>query len=108
MCEQLEDPEGFEGWKPSAYMPRWASRITLEITGVRVERLQEISEADADKEGFNEDFPHKVFPEYFNQDMGDYSIPECFGMLWDSINGKKHPWESNPFVWVIEFRKVKL
>jgi hypothetical protein len=80
-------------WKPSIYMPRWASRITLEITNVRVERLQEISASDIAKEGLD------IFPIPINF--------QKFSQLWDSINGKKYPWSSNPWVFVIEFRKVK-
>lgn len=78
------------GWKPSIHMPRWASRITLEITGVRVERLQDISEADAIAEGGTK---------HFNIDW--------FGPLWASIYGVDS-WNSNPWVWVIEFRRVEV
>ncbi len=76
------------GWKPSIHMPRWASRITLGITGVRVERLQDISEADAIAEGGTK---------HFNIDW--------FGPLWASIYGVDS-WNANPWVWVIEFRRV--
>ena len=84
-------------WKkkrPSIFMPRWASRITLQIENIRVERLQDISGEDALKEGlhFKAELPISVYPQMFKE-------------LWDSINGKKHPWDSNPWVWVIEFRK---
>jgi len=79
----------YEGtWRPSIHMPRWASRITLEITGVRVERLQDISEADAIAEGGTK---------HFNIDW--------FGPLWASIYGVDS-WDANPWVWVIEFRLV--
>ncbi|WP_213873269.1 hypothetical protein [Serratia marcescens] len=78
------------GWKPSIHMPRWASRITLEITAVRVERLQDISEADAIAEGGTE---------HFNIDW--------FGPLWASIYGEES-WRANPWVWVIEFRRVEV
>jgi hypothetical protein len=77
-----------QGWRPSIHTPRWASRITLEITGVRVERLQDISEADAIAEGGTK---------YFNIDW--------FGPLWASIYGEES-WRANPWVWVIEFRRV--
>jgi len=87
-------------WKPSIHMPRWASRITLEVIGVRVERLQEISRSDCKSEGMG---PLLAVPET-TEIQWDYIYRHKFGQLWDSINGKKHPWESNPWVWVIEFQ----
>ena len=72
-------------WKPSIHMPRWASRLTLEITGVRVERVQEISEADAIAEGCDS--------------------ADGFRELWGSINGDG-AWDANPWVWVVVFRQV--
>lgn len=84
-----------QSWRPSIFMPRWASRITLEITDVRVERLQSISEEDAAAEGVD---PMVVLP-------GDVvSHVAGFGMLWDSINHKRAPWDSNPWVWAISFK----
>ena len=91
--------------RPSIHMPRWASRITLEIVSVRVERVKEISEEDADKEGFGGDFPHRIFPELFNPDCGHLSMQECFAALWESIHGPCS-WEQNPWVWVIEFGRI--
>lgn len=82
-------------WKPAIHMPRWASRITLEITGVRVERLQDISNDDARAEGV---------PEWDGDEPGDYR--GSFRDVWDSINGKRHPWSSNPWVWVREFKRI--
>ena len=77
-------------WRPSIHMPRWASRITLEITGVRVERLQDISEADAISEGTP--FPCGGW-------VGGYQ------KLWESIPGPGS-WDLNPWVWVVEFKRV--
>jgi hypothetical protein len=77
-------------WRPSIHMPRWASRITLEITKIRVERLQDISEADAEAEGVNP-ITAKV-PTH----------KDAFRYLWDDINGEG-AWNQNPWVWVIEF-----
>lgn len=92
-----EHPEIFPKWRPSIFMPRWASRITLEITGVRVEKLQEITEEDAMKEGVNwQD----------TAGLARFTAKKLFMTLWDSINGKKYPWASNPWVWVIAFKKL--
>lgn len=86
------------GWKPSIHMPRWASRITLEITSIRVERLQVISEQDAMSEGAIGG--HGAIPNY------QYAATpvEHFKHIWESINGAKS-WEANPWVWVIEFKR---
>lgn len=89
--------------RPSLYMPRWASRITLEITGIRCERLQDVSDNDAVAEGisYSEAFGgwHTESGRFFNMS----SPKESYAMLWDSIN-EKNDWHSNPFVWVIDFR----
>ncbi len=83
-------------WRPSIHMPRWASRITLEVTGVRVERLQDISEADALAEGVS-----AILYEMRR------ATPRCdFQALWQSINGPDS-WAANPLVWVIEFKRIK-
>lgn len=79
-------------WRPSIHMPRWASRITLEVTDVRVERLQKISEADAIAEGCVSD--------------DEFDAKDRFEWLWESINGEGS-WEANPWVWVVEFRRVE-
>lgn len=95
-------------WRPSIYMPRWASRITLEITGVRVERLQAISEADAQAEGCTQNHngyfwggPHA---EYGRKQMP--TAKAAFADLWDSINGPGS-WDANPWVWCVEFRRLE-
>lgn len=85
---------GFK-WRPSIHMPRWASRIDLLVKDVRVERLQEISEEDAIAEG--------VVPPIGSVDVRAWVL---FRRLWDSINAAKHPWSSNPWVWVVEFERV--
>jgi hypothetical protein len=77
-------------WRPSIFMPRWASRILLEITDVRVERLQDISDDDCRAEGY--DRSH-AFPR------------EWFARLWASINGTGS-WAANPLVWVVSFQRV--
>ncbi len=119
-------------WKPSIFMPRWASRITLEIEAVRVERLQEISEDGAVAEGvFFKDYGRACAHWGQWQDAGDCpaapathpqrpgwswkettSPKEClgsarfaYGNLWESINGAGS-WDANPHVWVIQFRRI--
>lgn len=82
-------------WKPSIHMPRIASRITLEIIRVRVEKLQSISEEDAKAEGV---------VNYDDRKWVTYALQ--FSRLWDSINSKRAPWSSNPWVWVVEFKRV--
>lgn len=99
------DDEPFR-WRPSIFMPRWASRIALEITAVRVERLQEITEEDARAEGIIDGGclncgEHE--PCGCNNPQPD--ARDSFVWLWDSINGKTCPWSSNPWVWVISFKK---
>lgn len=92
-------------WRPSIFMPRWASRIMLAITDVRVERVQDISVADARAEGISE-YGHEFRDEKWfpGDDMyRNSSSPENYARLWDSINGKDAPWASNPWVWVIAF-----
>lgn len=85
-------------WHPSIFMPRWASRITLEITAVRVERLQDIRSEDAEDEGCE---PAFVYPD----DIASACIQ--FRELWESINGADS-WTANPWVWVIEFRRTPI
>ena len=96
-------------WKtcPSIHMPRWASRITLEIVNVRVEMVKEISEKDAEAEGVCA----TVVATTRTDDNGDsveiLTAIAPFSELWDSINAKRgYGWDANPWVWVIEFKKV--
>lgn len=95
-----------EPWRPSIHMPRWASRITLEITSVRVERLQDISEADALAEGIPSiDTPGAwTLPIPANPNLPAIYLG-AFCKLWESINGPGS-WDANPWVWAIEFRRL--
>lgn len=90
-------------WTPSIFMPRWASRITLEITNMRVERLQEIRPVDCKNEGIYIEPPS--LPTTTDEGLhflGAYN--RAFQTLWDSINAKRgYGWDVNPWVWVIEF-----
>lgn len=93
-------------WKPSIHMPRAASRILLEVTGVRVERLQDISPADARAEGCDHDDPcdHvRLSCEAIGCPGPDYRIG--YRHLWERIHGAGS-WDANPWVWVVEFRRV--
>lgn len=97
-------------WRPSIHMPRWASRILLEITDVRVERLNAISEEDAEAEGID------MEALYDSQDCYDCiadhnmtgrpTVTGVFKYLWESIYGEES-WKANPWVWVIEFKRVE-
>lgn len=87
-------------WNPSIHMPRWASRLTLEVTGVRVERLQDISLADAIAEGI--DTSRFVSPRGF--DGSELKAVIKYAELWEAINGPGS-WAANPWVWVVEFKK---
>jgi len=93
-------------WRPSIHMPRWASRILLEITDVRVERLQDISEEQALTEGVHYDSPHRA---YFGTDTGGIACNSArcaFADLWQSINGPGS-WDANPWVWAVSFKVIQ-
>lgn len=96
-----DDPDALR-WRPSGQMPRWASRITLEIVDVRVDRVQDISWDDCQAEGQ---------PGYtFAKGVLSENPPDprwWFIEKWNSLNAKRgFPWESNPYVWVVEFKKL--
>lgn len=108
--------------RPSIHMPRWASRITLEITDVRVERLNAISEEDAQREGVHTEVwdqtvvarnyaASEEFFQFWSDDMPHYVemsqlYRSSFRSLWESIYGAE-TWQANPWVWVIEFKRVE-
>ena len=100
-------------WRPSIHMPRWASRLTLEVAGVRVERVQNISEADARAEGCEcasalaWDSAVGASDPYAAAVANGHRA--AFRKLWDSLNGRKEgsSWKDNPWVWVVECRKVE-
>ena len=104
-AEWKPDTEAMEydgAWRPSIHMPRWASRILLEITGVRVERLQDITHEQAAAEGVH----RGPLREWCASDEGGachkYPVP-AFRDLWQSVGGS---WDANPWVWVVEFKRV--
>lgn len=96
-------------WKPSIHMPRSASRILLEVTNVRVERLQDISEEDAVAEGIEQE-PGTSHWKNYDTSPGGWryweSPIQSYRTLWESINGKGS-WDLNPWVWVVEFNVPK-
>lgn len=88
-----------KNWRPSIFMRPWASRISLEITNVRIERLQDITEEDAVAEGC-------PVGGAAGGCTGPCSPLHQYEWLWDHINEKRAPWKSNPFVWVVEFKRA--
>jgi hypothetical protein len=90
-------------WRSSIHIPREASRLTLEVRDVRVERLQDISENDAIAEGVDTSHCFCGVPE-----LKDKCHRHKFMELWDKLNAKRgYPWDSNPWVYVIEFMRIK-
>jgi hypothetical protein len=124
-------PSAHKGpWKPAIHMPRWASRLLLDVVSVSVERLQDISEADAKAEGVESPDTEREEHDWsicekcggtllyngLGANLGvifDCDCLECdthkkrFRNLWDYINGKRADWASNPWVWVVEFQKAR-
>ena len=102
--EQMED----QRWKPSIHMPFAAARIFLQITNIRVERVTDISDEDCLKEGISMQYlgwkRRYSFPDCFENFM---SPKTAFNLLWEYVNGPGS-WDANPWVWVIEFRRVEL
>ena len=94
---EAEQPD----WKPSIHMPRWASRILLEITHVRVERLQDITRSDIRAEGLQ--CPPELASDDVSPNHRDW-YPAAFRDLWNSTGGD---WDANPWVWVVEFKRVE-
>lgn len=108
---------GMGKWRPSIFMLRWASRITLEITSVRMEGLNNISHEDAEAEGIRQWTKDDKLEKYWPCDPLEGSLKcswqdlprspvEAYKHLWNSINGPDS-WQSNPWVWVITFRRIK-
>lgn len=104
VCNKPATPEK---WTPSLYMPRWASRLLLEITDVRVERLNAISEEDARAEGIIDGGCLNCGePEPCGCANPEPDATDAFAYLWQSIYGSDS-WNANPWVWVIEFKRVE-
>ncbi len=110
---------GRHPWTPGIHMPRWACRLVLEVTSVRVERLQAITAADARAEGVPDNLLYltgnnttgSFLPRTYNLPAGDRPSPDevavaNYAALWSDINGRES-WAANPWVWVVEFAKVE-
>lgn len=108
-----------ERWRPSIHMPRWACRLTLEITSARVERLQDISDADIEAEGTSAwvEAGGVVYTPVagfdgaqLNDDGKTITVKPnrvCFASLWDSVSPANLRWRSNPWVWVVSFKRLE-
>lgn len=105
-AELIPEPK----WKPSIYMPKSACRIWLQVTNIKVERLQQISEDDSIKEGidskFNKMFEKTMYLDYLTNTFNRVNPINSYKTLWESINGE-NSWLANPWVWVIEFKRVE-
>jgi hypothetical protein len=106
-----EDAQGSDEapkWKSPMFMPRWASRITLEVTEVRIQVLRQISEQDAMAEGVTipEHKQGTVRLPHGGAPVLKTSFASEFATAWDKINGKKHPYDSDPFVWCLTFERI--
>lgn len=95
-CKCCAEGEPSPHWRSPMFMPRWASRITLEITDIRVQKVQDISEEDARAEGC--DYPGHP---------ATTTRKGAFSQSWNRINGKTFPWSDNPWCWCISFRRVR-
>ena len=104
---RADGDDGFS-WRPSIHMPRWASRLTLEVTDVRVERVQDINSDCIADEGYASDCGCTYCAE--NEDYCEEArgaLVDSFADSWDSIYAKKgYGWDSNPWIWAIEFKRV--
>lgn len=95
------------GWKPSIHMPRKFSRITLQITDIRVQRVQDITEQDALAEGITLPLPESYAIDCAEKICGAAAARSEFKRLWDSINWDRgYPWDFNPWVWAITFKPI--
>jgi|SRR6185503_3313759 len=110
---QANEEDKLNRWRPSIHMPRWASRITLETTDIRVERLRDISEEDAKAEGMESlglrggwDGQMREF--YSSKESLSFDPVRKFRLGWDGLNAKRgYGWEKNPWVWVITFKRIE-
>lgn len=110
---RASSPDALSKWKSSIFMPRDLSRITLEVTEVRAQRVQNISEEDARAEGIERRTEYSVMRDTDIEEFSGNGVwtiyPQmAFKFLWDSINAKRgYSWEINPWIWAISFRKIR-
>jgi hypothetical protein len=95
-------------WRSPRFMPRWASRILLTITDVRVQRLHDITEEDARAEGATPNWWADLDPDGERRRIHSIAYRAGFHELWDTINYKRAMWSSNPWVWAITFERVEV
>lgn len=101
-----EWPRSGPRWRPSIHMPRRASRITLEVLSVRIERLQQITDEDVFAEGLEMNAAGSFYAEV-GDELAEFEEPrDAFAALWDGINSHRARWDSDPWVWRVEFRRV--
>jgi len=114
-CYKADDPHIADKWKPSIFMPKEACRIRLEVTDVRVERLNDITDDDAKAEGVyfygwddyhQDDYKNYLYDDKNYDDWGVQTAKESYETLWESINSKGS-WKKNPWVWVITFKRIQ-
>ena len=101
LAYRADDPAGRYCWRSSIHMPRWASRLALEITSIRVEHLQDITEEDAKAEGM------AAWAAAYCTRLPEYEMyaRAYFELAWGHGEGRHYPWESNPWCWVVAFRR---
>jgi len=97
--------KGWPKWRNSRFIPKIAARLFLEVTDIRAERLQEITPDDCEAEGIEFDYDYPII----GPCEADYQLraSEPYQKLWNKLNGKKYPWESNPWVWKVSYKRIE-
>lgn len=104
---KADDPYAARWWFPSIFMPRWASRITLDVVKIRIQRLQDITREDCIAEGITDQIAYQAVRTPRRDRL--YAHAAAYADLWDSLNLKRgFGWDENPMVWVVEFKPSKI